>query len=136
MNTFFKTRIRGFTVIELMIVLVIVALLVALAYPSYIQYVRKSKRGEAQQLLLNWSINQEIYRSNNISYAGKDDLPEPTMDPATYTFDTVGDPDATTYVLQADANGDQENDTARDGTDCGVLTLNQNGVKNPPSCWD
>ena len=38
MNTFFSKRIKGFTVIELMIVLVIVAILVAVAYPSFIQY--------------------------------------------------------------------------------------------------
>ena len=134
MNTFFRKRIKGFTVIELMIVLVIVAILVALAYPSYIQYVRKSKRGEAQQLLLNWSINQEIWRSNHTAYAGTGDLPAPTNDH--YAFDTVNAPTATTYVLQADANGDQEKDTTRDGSPCGVLTLNQSGVKSPPACWD
>jgi len=51
---------KGFTIIELMIVLVIVAILLAIAYPSYIKYVRKANRGDAQQLLMNWSINQEI----------------------------------------------------------------------------
>ena len=60
--TFFRKQVKGFTIIELMIVILIVAILVALAYPSYINYVRKAKRGEAQQLLLNWSINQEIWR--------------------------------------------------------------------------
>ena len=101
MNTFFRKRVKGFTVIELMIVLVIVAILVALAYPSYIQYVRKSKRGEAQQLLLNWAINQEIWRSNNTSYAGTGDLPAPTNE--NYGFDTNGDPTATAYILRATA---------------------------------
>jgi type IV pilus assembly protein PilE len=134
MNTFFNKRIKGFTIIELMIVLVIVAILVALAYPSYIQYVRKSKRGEAQQLLLNWSINQEIYRSNNPTYAGPGDLPAPTNDH--YTFGTVGDPTATAYVLQADAGGDQASDRAKDGSSCEVLSLDQNGVKLPAACWD
>ena len=46
---------NGFTLVELMIVLIIAAIILALAYPSYIQYVRKSKRGDAQQLLMNWS---------------------------------------------------------------------------------
>ncbi len=67
MKTLRAKRNRGFTIIELMIVLVIVAILLALAYPSYIKYVRKANRGEAQQLLMNWSINQEIWRSNNTS---------------------------------------------------------------------
>jgi len=136
MNTFFRKRIKGFTVIELMIVVMIVAILAALAYPSYVQYARKAKRGEAQQLLMNWSINQEIWRSNNRTYASTGDLPAPTTDPVIYTFDTAADPTATEYILQATAVGDQANDTARDGTDCGVLTLNQNGVKEPAACWD
>jgi type IV pilus assembly protein PilE len=134
MNTFFSKRIKGFTIIELMIVVVIVAILVALAYPSYIQYVRKSKRGEAQQLLLNWSINQEIWRSNNTAYASIDDLPAPAND--NYGFDADPAPTATTYTLEAVASGDQANDAARDGTPCATLTLDQNGVKSPPACWD
>jgi type IV pilus assembly protein PilE len=134
MNTFFSKRIKGFTIIELMIVLIIIAILVAVAYPSFIQYARKAKRGEAQQLLLNWAINQEIYRSNNPTYAGVGDLPAPTND--YYSFGTDGDPTATAYILQADAGGDQANDRAKDGSSCEVLSLNQNGVKQPAACWD
>lgn len=133
MNKFFARKIAGFTVIELMIVLVIVAILVALAYPSYIQYVRKAKRGEAQQLLLNWSINQEIFRSNNPQYATLAQLPGPAHD--NYAFDLTAR-SATAYTLEADASGDQENDEAKDGTSCDVLTLDQNGVKLPAACWE
>jgi type IV pilus assembly protein PilE len=133
MNRLNRKGILGFTIIELMIVLVIVAILLGLAYPSYIQYVRKSKRGEAQQLLMNWSVNQEIWRSNNPQYADTDDLPEPTND--NYTFD-IDDRTATTYTLIADASGDQENDVAKDGTSCDVLTLDQNGVKSEAVCWE
>lgn len=133
MNKLNRKGILGFTIIELMIVLVIVAILLALAYPSYIQYVRKSKRGEAQQLLMNWSVNQEIFRSNNPQYADTDDLPAPTND--NYAFG-VDDLSATAYTLTADASGDQENDVARDGTSCDVLTLDQNGEKSEPACWE
>ena len=73
MKTLQRKRILGFTIIELMIVVMIVAILLAIAYPSYVQYVRKAKRGDAQQLLMNWSINQEIWRSNNTTYAGDRD---------------------------------------------------------------
>lgn len=130
MNKFFAKRIAGFTIIELMIVLVIVAILLGLAYPSYINYVRKAKRGEAQQLLLNWSINQEIWRSNNTAYNATNDL-KPSHD--LYTFNVVAD--ATTYTLTATGTGDQANDKAKDGSTC-TLTLNQNGVKEPAACWD
>ena len=132
----------GFTIIELMIVVIIISILVALAYPSYIKYVRKSKRGDAQQLLMNWSINQEIWRSNNPTYnnittAGTDGYMIPSADD--YNFSLVGTPDATTYMLQArfKAGNDQENVTARDSTiPCNTLTMDQNGVKLPAACWE
>ena len=133
MKTHGKKR-SGFTIIELMIVIGIVALLVSLAYPAYSQYVRKARRGEAQQLLLNWSINQEIWRSNNPLYATDGQLPPPTHD--NYTF-TLPAPSATAYTLQAAANaGDQQKDEARDGTSCATMTLDQNGVKVEAACWD
>ncbi|MBT8060915.1 MAG: prepilin-type N-terminal cleavage/methylation domain-containing protein [Xanthomonadales bacterium] len=135
MNTFFKKRVLGFTTIELMIVIVIVALLLALAYPSYINYTRKAKRGEAQQLLMNWAVNQEIFRSNNTSYATLAQMAAPTGD--YYNFDTNGaNPTATAYTLRAQAQGDQANDKARDGTLCTSLTIDQSGQKLPASCWE
>jgi len=139
MNTKFKyqgkrTRVRGITLIELMFVLVIVAILVALAYPSYVEYVRKGKRGDAQHLLLNWAVNQEIFRSNNTAYAPGNSvaLPAPTGDNYTYGASDVS---ATTYTLTATATGDQLKDEARDGTNCRVLTVNQAGAKGPAACW-
>jgi len=138
MNTFFKKRIKGFTIIELMIVLIIVAILVALAYPSYVNYVRKAKRGEAQQLLLNWAINQEIWRSNNTAYNGVIDSDNAAyIVPAHDDYSFVpSDVNGTTYTLTANASGDQANDKARDGTECDSIWLSSNGVKEPAACWD
>jgi type IV pilus assembly protein PilE len=137
MNSLQKKWNSGITLIELMIVLVIVAVLLALAYPSYVEYVRKAKRGEAQQLLLNWAVNQEIFRSNNPQYAGTVDLPVPTHDYFTFT---LADRSATTYTLRAQATGDQAKDKSREGEYCGgsgqLMTLDQNGQKSPPSCWE
>lgn len=129
-------RMLGLTMIELMIVLVVIAVLIALAYPSYVDYVRKARRGEAQQLLLNWSINQEIFRSNNTTYAADNNanLPAPTH--AYYNFSTPAAPTATTYTLQAVAQGDQAQDSTRDGTSCTTLSINQAGTKSPAACWD
>jgi len=133
MNTFFYKRVKGFTIIELMIVLVIVAILVAIAYPSYVQYARKAKRGDAQQLLMNWAVNQEIWRSNNPQYDDGTNLPPPTAE--NYTL-TVSETSATAYLLTATPAGDQLKDKARDGTECNPLTLDQNGVKEPAACWE
>ena len=136
MNRMIRKRNSGFTMMELMIVIVIVAILVGLAYPSYIKYARKAKRGEAQQALLNWSINQEIWRSNNTQYATTAQLPAPTADD--YDF-TISDISATAYTLTATAKdgNDQNNDESRDGaTSCAALTLNQNGLKEPAACWE
>ena len=137
---------KGFTVIELMVVLIIVSILVALAYPSYVDQVRKSRRGEAQELLMNWSINQEIWRSNHPLYA--DDtagqLSAPTHDYYNFSLAAPDPPTATTYVLQAIAptGSDQLNDKAKDGTNCSTLNMNSAGQKysggdpSKLSCWD
>ena len=136
MNRMHGTRTSGLTLIELMIVLVVIAVLVSLAYPSFIDYVRKARRGEAQQLLLNWAINQEIFRSNNTTYAADNNANLPAPDHDYYAFTTPGAPTATAYTLRATASGDQVNDTTRTGDSCATLEINQAGTKTPAACWD
>jgi type IV pilus assembly protein PilE len=62
-------RLRGFTLIELMIVIVIVAILATIAYPSFIGSVRKSRRAEAFDFITKIQQAQERWRANNSSYA-------------------------------------------------------------------
>jgi len=127
-----KASKKGFTLVELMIVIAIVAILVALAIPSYAKYIRKSNRGEAQQLLMNWANNQEIWRANNTEYATELQLPAPSS--TKYDFDLDGDPTATTFILRATATGNQLED--KEGiTTCSPLTLDQSNAKTPPNCW-
>lgn len=59
---------KGFTLIELMIVVAVVGILAAIAYPSYMNYVRKSHRAEVAQLLVEAAQNLERYYSRAGKY--------------------------------------------------------------------
>lgn len=59
---------KGFTLIELMIVVVIVAILAAIALPSYRQSVLKSRRTDGESALLQASQRMEVYYAKNASY--------------------------------------------------------------------
>ena len=138
MQKYFKRGETGFSLIELMIVIAIVALLVALAIPSYKQFVRKSNRGESQQLLMNWANLQEIWRSNDVNYATTGELAVPNHDLYTFTL-AFTCPDATTnqatcYLLTATAQGDQALDKDQ-AQSCTVLTVNQSNTKSHALCW-
>lgn len=128
-----QNRFRGFTLVELMIVVAIVAILVALALPSYSRYIRKANRGEAQQLMLNWANNQEIWRANDTDYATVGELAAPTH--AKFNF-TLSNRTATTYTLTATAPAgtDQAKDTDK-GAPCNILTLDQSNAKTNALCW-
>ncbi len=127
MKKLLKNGVSGFTLVELMIVLGIIGLLVALALPSYGQFMRKANRGEAQQLMLNYANVQEIWRSNNPTYGDSSDIAVPTHDK--YTF-TVSGTSATAYLITADPTGDQAYDKDQDKS-CDPLTLDQSATKGP-----
>lgn len=63
------TRQRGFTLIELMITVAVVAILAAVALPAYQDYSRRGKRADARALLQTAAFAQEKYRAANASYA-------------------------------------------------------------------
>jgi type IV pilus assembly protein PilE len=133
-----KINRKGFSLIELMIVVAIIAVLVSLALPAYTRYVLKANRGEAQQLLLNWANNQELWRANDTNYATIDELAAPTH--AKYNFSVAYTcPDSSTdqascYILTADPQGGQAKDKEQ-GQSCDPLTLNQSNAKTKAECW-
>ena len=64
------TSQRGFTLLELMIAVAVIAILASLAYPSYLDSVRKSRRADGMAALMNVQLAQQKLRSNCRFFAG------------------------------------------------------------------
>ena len=60
---------RGFTLVELMVVVAIVALITAIGYPSYRDHIARSQRSQGQQLLADVAQRQEQYLLDRRQYA-------------------------------------------------------------------
>jgi type IV pilus assembly protein PilE len=128
----------GFTLIELMIVIAVLGILAAVAYPSYVESVQKSRRADAQSVLLEAAqLLERFHTENNGSYAAftlPAYLQNSPKDGATkyYTITATGLA-ASTYLLTATPSGAQVGDR------CANLTFNNLGVKGTSSaqtdCW-
>ncbi len=131
-------KLRAFTLLELMIAVVIIAILVGIAVPTYLTFVKKSRRNDAVQALLSMQLAQEKYRLNNNSYGDLSQIwgGATTTAGGYYTL-AISGTSATGYTLTATATGTQVGDT-EDGSSCDTLILtNLNGVvtKTPTACW-
>lgn len=70
MSTIMRSQSRGFTLIEIMITVVIVGILAAIAYPSYLDQVRRGHQTEVQGQIMEFAAALEAHRAKNFSYAG------------------------------------------------------------------
>jgi type IV pilus assembly protein PilE len=141
----FGRALRGFTLIELLIAVLIVAILSAIAYPSFIGSVRRANRSDAQAAMMRMANNQERFFATNGTY---------TVDPVALGFELDGG-DAlsenehyvltiaagaagigTSYVITATAGA---GDMQADDMGCEAYTLDSLGARTPDpaasNCW-
>ncbi|SFQ74476.1 type IV pilus assembly protein PilE [Variovorax sp. OK605] len=123
----------GFTLIELMVTVAIVAILAAIALPSYRQYVIRSKRSAAQAQMMDIANRQQQYLLANRNYANKSALTAsgyalPAEVASNYSYDVVlSDNALPAFTLTLTPLGAQASD--------GPLTLGSDGAKTPPGKW-
>ena len=107
---------KGFTLIELMIAVAIVGILAGIAYPSYQDSVRESRRADAKGALLGFANSMERYFTENNTYVGA----PANAGTAYYTLSINVAANARSYTLNAAPTGADR---------CGTLTLTNTGVR-------
>ncbi|HEV7490668.1 MAG TPA: type IV pilin protein [Rhodanobacteraceae bacterium] len=137
---------RGFTLIELMIVIAIIAILAALAMYNYGRYGFRARRADGREMLMRVAAAEERFFTNfnaysasitNAAAAGGLGFTSATSEKGYYTLTVALAPGAAGYVLTARPLGAQTADS------CGPLTLSDTGIKLPTgsgpgnngNCW-
>jgi type IV pilus assembly protein PilE len=131
-------KAKGFTLVELMIVVGVVAILAAIAVPTYTDSVRKSRRGQAKADMVEYAQVAERFFTANGTYVGFDATlptrsPREAASPARYGINYAAT--ATTFTITAAPQGAQTEDG------CGTLSINHTGRKQRTGsypfekCW-
>lgn len=133
-----RSRLRGFTLIELMIAVAVIAILAAIAIPSYSEYVRTSRRAQAKADLVEYATQAERFHTVNNTYEGyefpngSNSIASP-REGGTAAYTITQELTQSTFVLTATAG------TAQSKDKCGNLSVNQANVKTADTtlseCW-
>ncbi|WP_346949538.1 type IV pilin protein [Dyella sp.] len=131
--------VQGFTLIELMVVVAVIAILAALAIPSYYRYMLRANRVAAEAVMLDMSSAQERYMIDSRQYTtsnallGYGALPDTVSPNYTIAVATSSGPPPS-YTITATPIGNQTRDSG-----CGTLKLGSDGSKTASgtstTCW-
>lgn len=120
---------RGFSLIELIIIVVVLAVITSIAIPTYTSFVERTRRADAQVALLEAAARMEQFFTSNNTYVGAA-LSSAVSENGFYNL--AATTTATTYSITATATGTQASDT-----DCATFTITQTGQRTATNadCW-
>ncbi len=126
----------GFSLIELMIALIVLAILAIIGYSSYRDKIQKGRRADAVQTLIAIQLAEENYRSNNTSYGTLAQVwSGVTTTPNGLYNLSISNVSASSYTVTATAtqSTDKENGTAC--TPLSITVSSGSETKLPINCW-
>lgn len=131
-------RSAGFSLLEVMIAVVVVAILASIAVPSYREYVKRGKRAAAQSVLMDLAARQQAFLLDKRRYATSagelnfnswpaEIAADYSMVPDPVTANNAASPPTFTVTSTATSSGVMAGDSN--------MTIDQNGTKTPAAYW-